>query len=337
MTEKTKGIKLLDIFVGTTYPIVSAYEYEFLKEEIVVQERMKPATIYFILQRPLIFFDNLVPGDGTLAFDIVDGINAPLHCEVELSKLGVPAGAVCGLDVLWYRDPERREPPFKEVAGFRLIEEDGSFIVWETPQKLLYEILANGLTAQLEGDIAPYLTYHVHYIGQAFSQKIWNRLTGHEKLQSILTLEEPLSALTTRPALEISILMLSLTGISDNPLFPYSDLFKPENGKPILYEFDFDDDDDSFERFYNPQLKPGAAELTNEVEAMLISLFKPEYNKKLFRNYPFFKNGARSAGYSDCHLVIERLPAILSTKHHRQSAVFISSPPERVNTPKKGE
>ncbi|KXF77182.1 hypothetical protein ATN84_07115 [Paramesorhizobium deserti] len=331
MDAKTRGIKLLDIFASTTYPIVSAFEYEFLKEEAVVQARMNASTIYFILQRPLIYFDNLVPEDGALSFDIVDGLNAPLQCEVRLSDLGVPNASDCELEILWYRDPETREVPFKEVAGFRLLDVNGKLIVWETPQKLIYEKFANGLPVFIKGDVTPYLNYHVHYIGQAFSQKIWKRLTGHEKLQKILTLEEPLSALTTRPALEISILMLSIGGISDNPLFPYNDAFEPKHGNPILYEFDFDDANDSFERFYNPQLQPGAAELTNEVEALLIHLFKPEYNKKLFRHYPFFKNGARSAGYSDTHLVIEKLPAILSTKHHQQGAVFKSCAPHRLH------
>lgn len=92
MTEKEQGIKLLEIIATTAYPIVSAYEYEFLKQEEVVRESMDGATVYFILQRPLTFFDNLMPGEGELTFDIWDGANPPLKCHVDIAAFDVAPG-----------------------------------------------------------------------------------------------------------------------------------------------------------------------------------------------------------------------------------------------------
>lgn len=325
MIDKQRGIKSLEIVATTAYPIVSAYEYEFLKQEAVVQERMKHASIYFILQRPLMYFDNFFPNEGGLAFDIVDGVNAPLHCSVDISDLGAVPGEETILDIQYYRDPISKTPPFREVAAFRLLRADGTFVVWETPQKILYERIANGLPFSISGDVTPYLKYHVHYIGQAFSQSIWKRLTGHEKLQRILTLEAPLSSLTTRPPFEVSILMLSIKGLNEIIASSYFDFMLPEGVEPIFHEFDFGEDNDSFERFNEPFLSWNSPELTNDAEAMLINLFKPEYNEKLFNNYPNIKNGGRSAGYSDIRLTIERLPAILSTEHHVQAAIVMNS------------
>ena len=332
MSETFKGIKLIDVVATTAYPIVSAYEYEFLKGEEVVRKFLENATIYFILQRPLMFFDNLVSDDGELSFDIVDGVNQPLRCKVELSALGIPRNEEGLLRVQYYREPTSKESPFKEVAAFQLLQSDETFVVWETPQKILYEAIANGLPVSIEGDVTPFLRYRVHYIGKAFSQNVWQRHTGHDKLQKILTLEEPLSALTTRPALEISVLMLSIIGVGDVPIFPYTGFPEPDGVEPIVHEFDFEEDNENFEAFYTPQLSLGALELTNEVEAKLINLFKPEYNDTLFENYPNIKSGTRSKGYSGSHVTIEKLPAILVTDHFRQEPILFGQDPQTLGS-----
>jgi hypothetical protein len=89
MIEPTQGIKNIQVVATTHYPVVSAYEYEFLKGEDAVQERMQGCTIYFIMQRPLLFFDNVVPMQGEIAFDITDGVQPPLHCRLEARQTAV--------------------------------------------------------------------------------------------------------------------------------------------------------------------------------------------------------------------------------------------------------
>lgn len=71
---KETGIKNIEIAATTRYPIVSAYEYEFLKGEEELQRRMAGCTIYFILQRPLMYFNNVIQDGHTLRFDIVDKV-----------------------------------------------------------------------------------------------------------------------------------------------------------------------------------------------------------------------------------------------------------------------
>lgn len=117
--------------------------------------------------------------------------------------------------------------------------------------------------------------------------------------------------------------MLSVVGMNDAAAYINWEAALPPGSTPILHEFDFENDNGSFEKFTAPQLELGSAELTNEVEALLINLFRPEYNEKLFKNYPNIKKGARSAGYTDTSLTIERLPAVLSTKHHTQAAIVV--------------
>lgn len=89
MIEGLKGVKNIQISCQVRYPIVSAYEFEFLKKEQTIQRLLKPCTIYFILQRPVLYFSNLRSHNGVLFFEIRDGTESPpLKCELVPSDNG---------------------------------------------------------------------------------------------------------------------------------------------------------------------------------------------------------------------------------------------------------
>ena len=56
------AMRFAHVIASTTYPIVSAYEFDVLQEEKVIRERWNDSTIYLIVQRPLTYFDNVVIG-----------------------------------------------------------------------------------------------------------------------------------------------------------------------------------------------------------------------------------------------------------------------------------
>ena len=66
------------VIVNVTYPIVSAYEFDFLQEERIIRERWDASTIYLIVHHPLTYFDNVVLDDKYIRFEIADGDNPPL-------------------------------------------------------------------------------------------------------------------------------------------------------------------------------------------------------------------------------------------------------------------
>lgn len=198
---------------------------------------------------------------------------------------------------------------------------DKQFLGWFSPAKFLYEYLSGALTAGIRGNIDAYLDYTVHYIGKSFSQDIWLRLTGHEKMQSILTMEDTISTRALKAPFEISLLMLEIDGFDEANIFPTYEFALKPGVVPIVHEFD-PEDEGSFNSFYDPKLAADSEQLTTEVEAMLINCFKPAYNDVLFDNYPNIRSGTRSAGYTESMLVIEKLPAILRTSHHIQGLVL---------------
>jgi len=324
MSEVLQGVKIIQIHAQTRYPIVSAYEFEFLKSEAEIQALLKPCTIYFILQRPLLYFTNVRPANGEIRFEISDcSTKPPLKCTFELAANGFgQPGEDILIDVQFYKKTPDQAPPFNDVAVLKFLDVKNEFLGWFSPAKFIYELLSNSLRADVEGDISHYLDYTVHYIGKSFSQDIWNRLTGHHKMQSILTLEDSLSTKASRAPFEISLLMLDIDGYDEGNLFPSFDFALDPCVAPIIHEFTFDDDGESFSKYYDPKLAPRSPELTTEVEALLISSFKPKYNDVLFENYPVIKSGTRSAGYTQSRLIIERMPAILRTEHHVQNLVL---------------
>jgi hypothetical protein len=96
------------------------------------------------------------------------------------------------------------------------------------------------------------------------------------------------------------------------------DFAVPKGVTPIAHELDTEKD---FEKFFQPSLQARSPELTSEVEAMLISTFRPAYNDVLFENYPNISKGTRSAGYTHASLLVQKLPVVLKTKYHTQSAL----------------
>lgn len=317
------GIKIIRIHAQTRYPIVSAYEFEFLKSETEIQAILKPCTIYFILQRPLLYFQNVRLNHGDITFEITDDSpNAPLKCTFDLRRNGFgDFREELLIDVQFYKKVPDTEQPYSDVAALKILNFDEDFLGWFSPAKFLYECFIGNIQVDVEGEIENYLDYTVHYIGKSFSQDIWDRLTGHHKMQRILTLEEPMSVNNTRAPFEIALMMLEIDGFDEANIFPFDFAFDLGIA-PIVHEFRTDDDGESFSKYYDPRLEPRAPELTSEVEGMLVSTFRPKYNEVLFENYPHLSKGTRSAGYTQSYLLIERMPAILRTEHHTQGLVF---------------
>jgi hypothetical protein len=49
-----------------SYPVMSVYEFQFLKEEKEVIEWWKDSSIYIICQAPVLYFDELLYVDGVI-------------------------------------------------------------------------------------------------------------------------------------------------------------------------------------------------------------------------------------------------------------------------------
>lgn len=315
MSPVRDWIKCARLLAHMPYPPVSAWEFASLKTEAAVRERLKPCTVYIIGQRPLLRFDKVVVGETDITFEIGDGVHPPLTCRVDPLDAGVAKpGEAIDVECGFHRQGVTHAQPFMDVASIRIYGADGAFKVWWSPQKLLFEAQVRGLPVTIKGDLAASRRFEVHYIGQAFSQSVWERLKAHEKLQDVLTLETVRGTGHTQPSYEITLFMLDIHGIDE--LVSRADDLEPEEdlAAPILHAVPEDPTDPASIAFLKPWIGLRDKALTTEVEAMLINLFKPEHNSIHFDNYPQIKGGLRDLGFTDTELRLEGFPFSLTTK-----------------------
>jgi hypothetical protein len=212
---------------------------------------------------------------------------------------------------------------FDYAAAFSVETKTREHLASITPQKVIHLSALKCPGYSLSGNLHDYIDYNVHYIGQSFDQDIWSRLTGHEKMQSILTRESILDAASNRSSFEISLILLDVVGFSEVNMAPFCSWMLSAGIEPILHDLGDDDDVNAYIEFNKSMIGFTDPELTSEVEAMLINSFKPEYNKIQFNNYPMIKRGTRSKGYTESSLVIERNPTTLKTEYFKLDAVFM--------------
>ncbi|MBY2941864.1 hypothetical protein HF264_19550 [Rhizobium leguminosarum] len=302
------AIKNATILARAAYPPVSAWEFKSITTEKLVRDRLSASTIYFVVQRPMLWFDNVEPDHNPMSFDIVDGSGKCIHCVLNVYEaLGLREDEIIDVEVSFHRLETSSQRPFRHVAAIRVYR-GGEFLAWWSPAKLLFEASTRGLPLKGAGDLDAFIDYDVHYIGQAFDQKVWKRLKAHAKLQDVLTEEDVRGEFHRRPALEVSLITLEIIGIQEQGFDAQSPILLPSPYEPIIHQFDVDPPSDNFAAFYRPWLVAGDPPATNELEAMLIHMFDPKYNEVKFSNYPNIKNGTRSVGYTYADVAITDFP-----------------------------
>lgn len=276
-----------------SYPAMSVYEfYSYMKEKEVLQH-WENSTIYFICQRPVIYFDELILDEGIKASIKQRNTNKEIRFHLPLtedSQLN-PRGEDLEVEVKFYSDQINKIPPLNDVAGFQLFDKLNSAIVWVTPERLIYNHVMKGLGVHFFGDFHQFLDYNVHYIGKAHDQKIWKRLKKHEKLEEILATEHPYIQGEFAPY-EFVLIFLKLTDVDMKKIdilqVGTSD-FEDETLLKIIMEQNEPVQNKKF-------IKSIGKQITNDMEADLINHFEPGKNEILYNNYPDISNGLKSVG-----------------------------------------
>jgi|GEM_PF-1063537 len=280
-----------------SYPAMSVYEFEQFKEEKEVLEYWKNSSIYIICQRPVLFFDEIVPHEETGIIHLkIKQRNKEGELSVKLAPMkddpDFPDNRFMA-EMNFFKKEQQTQHPFMNAAGIKFFNRDRKFIAWLSPERLIYDYLFKNWGFQIEiiGNIEEFLTYFVHYIGQAKNQYIWDRLTGHEKLSKVLAVEHPFIEGEFSPY-ELSLIFLRLDGTKE--LFPIEN----DGSEEIV---DFDGNILTQEQFQQAIKETPFNELesfaVNDCEAYLINLFEPKYNKRLYRNYPDIGNGLKQLGF----------------------------------------
>lgn len=269
------SFKALTTKIKLAYPPISAYEFEILKEEEVVQGYFKNAMIYVLAQRPVLSFQKVEAKQfeqcNGISFEIhKQGSDSILKCNLPFKQIALDVDDHDNIFVEFgSHSVETIEfsDVYNEIHGIKFLDHNEDFIHWLSPDKFIHEILNNVLEGEIKGDIEEFITFKVHYVGKSTDQNIWDRLTGHDTLQKILTIQKPITK-GNLPAHEITLLLLKVQDLLSVTISNDSDLFENNN-------------------------LPSQKTVSLDMEKMLVKIFKPEYNHptKRFPNYPKSKDG----------------------------------------------
>jgi hypothetical protein len=269
------------------YAPICNFDFTFLKKEEIVQQLLKKSMLYVITQRPVILFDNITfdRDERVLHFELkITGREDRLTCELPLYQENIEPDEARGIYIefgSYDKDWTGDTFPVNDVNGLKFYNKEREFLFWVSPEKFLHHRFNNILEAAIQGKIEPFISYSVHYVGKATEQDIWDRLTGHNSLQDVLSRQFPLNY-GALPTHEIVLL-----------LFEVNDMLSMET-------LDAEADSagvDAFVAKLFGEIAPTSKEVALDAEKMLVKLLNPEYNDKKFPNYPKGKDGLYKHSY----------------------------------------
>jgi hypothetical protein len=265
---------------------LSNYDYVLLTAQTSLPDILADSHIYMIVQRPCLTFEELYvdptnEDDPVLRFKICKkGTDDHLECSFpyrrgmfkELFKEKM--GLIFTPDYEFINQ-QYTDPPFYHIANFLMCADEDGYGSWFSPEKFLFERWNDFYESEVKGDISDFLKYQVHYIGKATEEHIIKRLTGHEHLQDILTVEFPLHY-GSLPTDEIAILFYEF---SDNI---HLAMFGPEDDIGL----------DLFQQMLDGNLPVvPKKKIYLDAEKALIHALKPKHNKIFYKDYPRSKDG----------------------------------------------
>lgn len=270
------------------YSPLCNYDFTILKTETVIQNIIESSSLYAIVQRPEIRFDNITNNEEEkyIEFEIRQYNNPNvLKCKVPLFQENIAKNPENEVLVCFGSNDKNNKPvalPLNNIHGMKFYEQSvttENFLLWISPEKFLQNYWEGLIEAEIEGNIHDFTKYYVHYVGQATKQDIWKRLTGHDKLQDILSLEYPLNY-GSLPTHEIAIL-----------LFSFKDNMQ-------MHTFGDNADVDEMVNSLLGKNMPEQRTIFLDAEKALINAMQPNYNDELFKNYPKSADGLYKHNYN---------------------------------------
>lgn len=264
-----------------SYSPLSNYLFNKLKSDPIIQDILESSSLYIIAQRPEISFEKIIHRQEkkTIQFEIHQKNNPEiLECEFPYFQENIATNLKKGLAIiLEWNNPSQVNDTSSNVHGIRISELDSNPdnpLIWFSPEKFIQNYWKEHIIAKIKGDIREFLKYQVLYIGKATEQGLWKRLTGHNHLQDILSLDNPL-VLGAHPTHEITLLFFDFQDTISIRKFGRNSTASDEEIADALIGKDI----------------PNRKTIFLDVEKALIKAMQPIHNKTKFKQYPVSDDG----------------------------------------------
>lgn len=289
------GPHSIDTLFTPTFHNLSAYEFSTFRNEAPVRNYWRETSIYMICQHPILMFSDVtVRSDASISGRVSQrGHDVAVDFHI-LSSYPPHADLTDTRDVemcFLTREPSKG-PIFQNVAAFKFFNDEGKFLAYLSPEKLIYESFRDPrIGLRVTGNIAALQAYEVLYVGQAQDQAIEERLARHESLQTILSETLPMIERDV-PAMEVTLLLFGI----DQALVDYT-VWETSEGDTVKHNGKVYTGAELDALFALNAVEAHRTQIINDAEAWLIQFLQPRYNKIRYNNYPDIANGLRSVGF----------------------------------------
>lgn len=270
-----------------SYSPMTVYEFDQAKSletfDIDIFEALKSTKIYIIAKRKLPIMEFAEPfssnkvtikvknedEDNYLLFSFSKENNKCLFGE---GITGIKLGSNLQRCKEWYTDgfiPRNDKFPFQAITFYK---ENDKFFLNANFDRFWHLYSNNRIyLSDLKGNIEPFITYEVLYVGKCDNEHIFDRFKQHHALQKLLTREniipkdyDKVNDLMILPFSVESEVVTVINGYSDERAFMES----------MLGQFPFSNQN-----------------IILDAEKALVNALSPKYNKIQFKNYPKSKDG----------------------------------------------
>lgn len=201
--------------IELAYPAISNYSFAFVKDEKAVQDYIKDSKLYIIALRPESSFKVINVSLGQFVeLQVIQSrrVTAEFVLDIFQSAINTDNSSTLDIEFGTYSKERKIIPktyPINDIHGIKIWQGDDNFKAWFTPEKLLFEYSRKIIKLDKVRLYEYPFSYKILYVGQSVKQNIWDRLSGHETLQEILSKESGLES-STIPTHEISILLFHI-------------------------------------------------------------------------------------------------------------------------------
>lgn len=257
-----------------SYSPLTLYEFEAFKTDEDIERFLESTSIYVIAKRKLPIM-KLVDADSS-GFHIIvsmdgekDKIDIVMRKKDNSGLFGKGLSAIRkGSNIV---NAENGEECFHSISLFRNNNGLDEFILNANFDRLIYLASNDLIKISIKGDLIPFISYEVLYVGQCVGEHIFRRFKAHHALQKILIKE--------------NIIPPNYDKVNDLLILPF---YVESDVVSVITE---ESNEEEFIEAMTGEFTFGKKEISLDCEKALVRAINPKYNKACFKQYPKSSDG----------------------------------------------
>lgn len=261
----------IDSKLKFSYSPMTLFEFEALKDDNDVHEFLKSTTIYVIAKRALPIM-KLIDASPSGFHISVSMEGRPETVEIIMSREDNKELFGAGLSQIRQGSNILDDPNnFHAITLFRENNGEDEFVLNANFDRLIHLASNKLINITVEGDIIPFISYEVLYVGQCIGEHIFNRFKAHHALQNILIKE--------------NIIPPNYDKVNELLILPFG------VNSDVLSVIKYEAKEEEVVEAFTGNFSFGNREISLDCEKALIRAMNPRYNKTRFKQYPKSTDG----------------------------------------------